>query len=613
MKNLITIILCCISIYAGQGFFAKENWKQREFPQFLNSVEGSLYTRDTMDILIEVDKSDTVAKILSSHFGNNTNPWTGHLYKDSTALQHMGNLDISYMRLPGGNWSNLWLWDHEVPQNLVDGYDTLLKCYPAKNWPLKTDELLQLVDTAATAVQPCVNYALSRYLDSDNRVQEAASYAADWVRDLKARSIPAPYWEVGNENFGPWTVGFTVTGLDTIRGSEYGKDFCIFADSMKAADQTIKVGAGALSDDNGEPWTGYWWWMRDMLPELIHSVDFFSVHDYFTWDSIPDNISVESILASIDKIGEIRSNIDAMIEKYTDSSAGSVPLAFTEFNFRGGKKELTLLAPLFHTMAVAEMIKEQYGLINVWDICNNYAETTDHGLLTRRHPERPDYTPNPSFFAYYFMSGFWGDVLLNVSQWKSNHGVRVYTSAFSDKGYGFIAVNPTEDTLSISLDFKEQKSALCYWYELSADSLLAPSIKINNIESKLYKSGGPEEYWLIPPRRSDVTLNSVKVTLQPWSVIYAALEKEVSVAKKAEENRRIHVEYAKNRLRIEGFQGKGVVSLYTMNGKELWSSSVSGGSLSLRNVAKRVASGLYIIKITESVTDRVVARLPIRL
>ena len=32
------------------------------------------------------------------------------------------------------------------------------------------------------------------------------------------------YWEVGNENYGPWQAGYVVNG-DTINGSKYGDIF----------------------------------------------------------------------------------------------------------------------------------------------------------------------------------------------------------------------------------------------------------------------------------------------------------------------------------------------------------------------------------------------------
>ncbi len=50
-----------------------------------------------------------------------------------------------------------------------------------------------------------VNYGYARYGTGPHPVETAAHYAADWVRYDHGRTR---YWEVGNENYGFWEMGF---------------------------------------------------------------------------------------------------------------------------------------------------------------------------------------------------------------------------------------------------------------------------------------------------------------------------------------------------------------------------------------------------------------------
>ena len=88
-----------------------------------------------------------------------------------------------------------------------------------------------------------VNYAYARYGTSIDPVAKAAHLAADWVRYDNGRT---KFWEIGNENAGPWEYGWMIdTSINKdgqpqiISGELYGKHFRIFADSMKAAAEEI--------------------------------------------------------------------------------------------------------------------------------------------------------------------------------------------------------------------------------------------------------------------------------------------------------------------------------------------------------------------------------------
>src|SRR5574344_2517487 len=101
---------------------------------------------------------------------------------------------------------------------------------------LTADEMTALAGQIGAKPQICVNLSLARFIPGPDSVEAAAHYAADWVRHVNGNAATyTRYWEVGNEHYGSWQAGWLVNG-DTMDGAYYGRAFCIFADSMKAAD-----------------------------------------------------------------------------------------------------------------------------------------------------------------------------------------------------------------------------------------------------------------------------------------------------------------------------------------------------------------------------------------
>ena len=108
-------------------------------------------------------------------------------------------------------------------------------------WRISPDDFANtLIQTNSKGII-AVNASYAIYGTAPNPIEVAAGYAADFVRhmnnDLNAN---IKYWEVGNENYGPWQAGYSVNG-NQITGSDYGTIFNVFVDSMKAADPSIKL------------------------------------------------------------------------------------------------------------------------------------------------------------------------------------------------------------------------------------------------------------------------------------------------------------------------------------------------------------------------------------
>lgn len=503
--------------WGGPGFFEKE-WVPRKAGTFPSYIEHPSSTEKAA-VTVIVDFSDTVRKVLPTIFAHNANPWVGkELYKEKAALTQLRRLEISDMRLPGGNWSNTWMWDGTLPTGVRDDYAGKITGPPNQVWAMDTDGLIALCDSVGARPQPCVNYSLARYLLAPDRVEQAAGFAGAWVRDLNIdKGKGAKYWEVGNENYGPWQAGHTVSDLGRITGTEYGKDFCLFADSMHAADPTVKVGA-VLIPDAGD----YNNWSEGVLPEVQDHADYLIIHDYFTWAHDMNTITVRQVLDGITFMKSNMKSVESMVAEHTGKRGDHFPIALTEYNVCAGRKNNAMVANLFVTMSLGEAIDAGYGLVNIWDIANGGPpDGGDHGLLSRGTANVEPWTAHPTFFAYYYFGRFFGDVMVRTT--NSDADLYCYASRFSTEEAGIVIVNPTKTAKTVLLALENfGVGDRAYWYTIKADGPEEWTIEINGKRGPA-KGFGPDNFWKIAPYSAKLTA-PFKFTAPAWSSNYILLE-----------------------------------------------------------------------------------------
>jgi hypothetical protein len=526
MRNfyIIIFIFTFFTAHAQKDFF-KDEWVQRNFTKPATTME---YTDNasgnTVSVTVNVD--DTTNKVLPTIFSNNLPAWRASLLYEKDIIDHIKRANFKTMRIPGGNWSSNWFWDgtnHWDGSN-QDGYSGTLKDFddtknyldviksrPTTKWSLTSDQMLTICKNWGAEPQICVNYALARYIDAPDAVQQAAHYAAEWVRHVKALGIKVKYWEIGNEHYGSWQSGYKVDG-ETLTGTEYGKDACVFIDSMKAADPTIKVGIGLN--------TGKEHWIPNFSVDAIKAAgdkaDFIIIHDYFTWAKEPNDVTYSEILNAIPQIGSDYNLIQQRVNSYT--SKDYMPVAMTEYHYVAGLKETEGIATLFFAHALGEYITKNYGLVNYWDIQNG-SGADDHGMFTYGESGVDDNIPHPSFFPYYFYNKMFGDVLTPST--CDNDSVFVYSSRFSNDYAGVVVINQTESQKSVTIDIPGYSiSDTVYRYELSTDALSSRKIYINGETSDDGELYAPRDYETIAPYMQTVTDNAIKTGIREYSVNY---------------------------------------------------------------------------------------------
>lgn len=588
-------------INANPGFFEKE-WKEKNSETFADFIEASPST-EVPTINLNIDFADTVRKVLPTIFNHNSNPWIGTKFLTSTkAIEQLRRLEIADMRLPGGNWSNQWMWDGTLPTDVRDNYAADIKGPPNQNWTMATDDLIALCDSVDARPQPCVNYSLARYFTSSDRVQKAASYAASWVRDLNiSKNKGAKYWEVGNENYGPWQAGYTVSDLGQITASEYGKDFTVFADSMRAADPSIKIGAVIMPEEGK-----YNNWSEGVIPEVVNHADYLIIHDYFTFASNINDVPLEAVLDSIVRIKEDIQRVKDMVTTLTSKNGDSIPVALTEYNVRAGMKDNAMVSNLFVTMTLGEAIEAGYGLVNIWDIANGYkANEGDHGLLSRNNPNVEDYTAHPTFFAYYYFQRMFGDVM--VKSTHEENKLYCYSSKFSNGDAGLILVNPTANQKTITINMKNFTTGdRLYWYTLKSDDPEDWTIEINDNRGPL-NGFGPDNYWNILPY-SSLADSIIKFTLAPWSSNYVMVEGNKSTKIESKKNviNLIDLKLSNRngvlKVNLSKAIKNGDIKIYSIDGKILKDFNVTDKDIVDINISD-LASGSYLVEFRSGNTN----------
>ena len=531
MKLFYTLMLLLSwSALQAQSDFFRNEWIPRNFTppdstmDYTDTVSGDAVT-------FTVNTDDTLNLILPTITGNNLPAWRAGLYNNYPFKEHVRRLDIRTMRIPGGNWSNTWLWDgiNHWDSTNQDGYSGTFKQYsdsknyldvitsaPVKTWTLTTDKLLEICRQWDVEPQICVNYALARYIDAPDAVEQAAHYAAEWVRYVKAHGYKVKYWEIGNEHYGSWEAGYDVEG-DTLTGAKYGRDACVFIDSMKAADPSIKIGIVVYPGKD-------YWSMPNYTPEVLQEAgdkaDFLITHDYFTWAKDPNDITYSAILKSPPKIAEDYNIVQDLVRQYT--SREYIPVAMTEYNYFAGLKQTEGVALLFFAHALGEYMKTPYGLVNYWDIQNGSGED-DHGMFTYKETGVADDLPHPSFFPYYLHHKMVGDVLTADS--GSTSGTFIYSTRFSNDHAGIIVINETSSPKSVTINIPGYTLGdTVYRYELSTDTLSSRKVWINGLTSPDGELYGPREYYAIAPYGQPVTNNAIETGVKKYSVNYFVVQ-----------------------------------------------------------------------------------------
>jgi hypothetical protein len=443
-------------------------------------------------VAIKLNPSKVLREVTARHFGNNASWWAGKSWTlDPDRLDKARQARFRFWRWPGGSSSDEYLWDGNGAK-WGNGPEGKNSTHMNESWAANTDDFLSLLQQVNGEGIITLNYGIARY----GKLELAVELARSWVKDLNIdKHANIELFEIGNELFGPWETGHNVPGKPELTGAMYGSDTSVICAAIKSVDPKVKCGAVAVAHDSGDEWTGYKWWMRDMLPQIETSIDYLIVHEYFAWPFQNDQFvspSNEAIFSNIKKIREGADSVAAMTRKYT-KRAQPFPLALTEFNVLNGNvpQTLQLINGLFTAEVLGESIAAGYLATNFWDWRNGYDPKHgggDHALLASGDPAVPDDTPRPAYYAYAVFARAFGEQMVEAT--SNDHQVKVYASRFkNDSKLGLVFVNEREEPARVTIAGAEGKTKLTGWV-LTGASLNSTKVTFNGAKGP-DGGGGP--------------------------------------------------------------------------------------------------------------------------
>jgi hypothetical protein len=512
-------------------------YRDRRVPAF---VEGGVAppTAPGDATAVKVATKQVLRNLPRTLFGNNAAVWDGDKLLSLNVFDRLHAVDVPLLRFPGGSTSDIYHWDGAYPPYAVSqGWDVF-----SQPWAASTAEYMYVVRRLGAIPLLTVNYGYSTYdtTATDGNVANAARLAADWVeycnapndgsnpnggtdwaaqraRDGSPEPFNVKYWEIGNESFGSWEVGYDAAG------TTYAANFSIIADAMKAVDPNIFIGLVTQVDSPGQPWTA------TVLshPGTLDRADYLVVHNYFAYFTDPAQISATGLLAQSAQMAERKQWLDDLVAANTSRAPGSVPYYFGEYNatIPNNPLEISLASGLFISKVLGEIATTGWAGASFWDVLNSYAANPppapdfgpgDLGFLSVGQPGLPDFTPRPSYYPFYFYTRNFGDHLVGVT--SSDPQVTAYASTWTGGGTGIVLVNESaaSKVVTLSLDCAAPSHAANMWV-LSGDSLEAQVVTLNG-QGPSTIGGGPLPETIAPYSLSPSSNGTFVVTVPKTSI-----------------------------------------------------------------------------------------------
>jgi hypothetical protein len=405
-------------------------------------------------LYVNVNATDTLAPISKYIFGNAVAVWVAQNQNNPTLVGHMKKLAPTLVRYPGGSWSDIYFWNGnpgDLPDSIPDGQNNgvpiSLYAQFGPYLSLTPSEYYKMCQSLNAQGLITINYGYARYGLGGNPAERAAHLAADWVRYDNGRTR---FWEIGNENGGPWEAGFQIDTTKNkdgqpkiITGELYGKHFRIFADSMRAAaaqiGATIYIGGQVLHYDGTASWNPPdRTWNEGFFKQAGTSPDFYVMHNYFKASNSTNATTLLNFANS-----EVAANANFILSDATAKGAPQRPIALTEYNMGTSyaTEEASFIKGMQAVLLYCEMAKNRFGLGARW-LAVNY---TDGMFYDGPSTTIPKYNPQPEFFYAYYAQKFIGDHLVSASV-PGTSQIVAYASTFASGHLGVIVVNKGKTT-----------------------------------------------------------------------------------------------------------------------------------------------------------------------
>lgn len=543
MASLCGILFCAVGYAQDPGFFLND-WQAKNItaPAYNQAAKPTTATQVT----IAIDVNNVTTKVSKYLFGNNSNPYMSQMVTEPVLINHIKNLSPNIIRMPGGNISSVYFWNRDLnnppadaPDSLYDsdGKKILAGWWYGKNtasWSLSLDNYYAMLQQTNSTGIITVNYSYARYGTSADPVKQAAHLAADWVRYDNGRT---KFWEIGNEDAGPWQAGFKIDVKknkdgqpEIISGELYGQHIKVFIDSMKKAaaetGNTIYIGGQLIQYDAATSWNPPdRTWNSGYFAKAGNAADFYIVHSYYT----PYNENSTAAVILNTAATETQNMMNYMKTTTQQGGVSLKPIALTEWNIFavGSQQMVSHVSGLHADLVLGELIKNKYGQATRWDLANSWDNGNDHGLFSHGDETGVSiWSPRPAFYHMYYFQKYFGDQMVS-SVVTGNNDIVSYASTFSSGQAGVVIVNKGTSTQVVKCNFQNfYPGNRYYWYTLTGDTdngEFSRKVLINGTGPSGV-AGGPANY-LDLKANSATSDNDIRLSIPPRSATFVLVDK----------------------------------------------------------------------------------------
>ena len=276
--NLFTVFISCSVIGTAGSAYFDDIFVTTERPADWPAATGEPDPGPDLQSFVEVDASKVIRRIPKEIYGSNVE-WIwggqgiippGSDHPDPTLVKLSKESGVSLLRFPAGFFSDFYHWRNGVGPRLGR---PLVFAFPAAGTGFSsndfgTDEALEF----ASAIG-------GELLITVNAVTGSVEEAADWIRYVNRDATRVRYWEVGNELY--VNLSAFDPALGAVPPKDYAERYLQFAEAMRAADPSIKIGAILDFNYGLTTYRPFPDWAETVLKTAGPQIDFVSVHNAF--------------------------------------------------------------------------------------------------------------------------------------------------------------------------------------------------------------------------------------------------------------------------------------------------------------------------------------------
>jgi alpha-N-arabinofuranosidase len=306
----------------------------------------------------------------------------------------------------GGNFSSYYHWRDGIgPMDQRRTMKNIAWGIPEYN-QFGTDEFLQLCDLIGAVPQFDLNMGSG-----------TPEEAADWVRYIRAHHKGRVLYELGNELYGKWQVGYKT--VDQIAASTLA-----FSKAVRAVDpdaEILATGLGPVSDGR---------WNAAQLANPPGTFNYLSLHfilgtNHLAWEAATPDFAAAAAYALPYAVGPYFDKVQAQVDGHADLR-GKVHLAVTEwlFNSKGnGERNFTDESPSWMNEGGAVMAA---GFLNTLlrhaaDV--KIADMTGIMEFAGIWKRREQVYAMPSYYVFKMYTAVEGDTVLPVTTDSGSYNV----------------------------------------------------------------------------------------------------------------------------------------------------------------------------------------------